>query len=271
MQFDIIVVAGQSNAQGMGKSHDKKPIIVDDVYEALDFNPVVFVNDDNGKYLRLDVKMPPEVTIQNLQEGLGDNGYYYCDMSISFVESYLKNRPIAKGRNLIVIKSAIGGTGFALNQQGVGNVVYERSVKMTNYVLSLNKNNRIVAFLWHQGEHDAFEKPEMDNESRYIFYYNKLKEQLLDFRNKFSRFKFPIIAGSMCDEWKNTLLEKCLIIEKATKDVLTEIGYSGYVDLSGLKSNNQEFNDGDTIHFSKNSQQIIGKRYFDKFKEIVDE
>lgn len=267
--FDIVILAGQSNAEGNGVSTDKEPIVIDDAFELDDANQYEILLHEDGSYRGLKLVMPVETVIKPLQERLC-NSTYFSDLSLSFAKQYIESGLLKEGRKLLVVKAAIGGTGFALNQQGVGNVLYERLLQMTNKALSLNKDNRIVAFLWHQGEHDAFENAKFDDKERYDFYYQKLKEQFQCYRNEFSQFTFPIITGGICDDWKNGYLHQCLAIESATKDVCKEIGFADFVSVEGLHSNHQDLdNSPDDIHFSKKSQNMLGKRYFALYQELI--
>ena len=85
----------------------------------------------------------------------------------------LKKFAIKEGRKVLIVKTAIGGTGFMRNHWGKGCPMTERAFKMIDYSLSLEENSRIVAVLWHQGEHDAFESPELSSLTRENFYFDK--------------------------------------------------------------------------------------------------
>ena len=71
---------------------------------------------------------------------------------------------------------------------------------MVDYGLKLNKDNRIVALLWHQGEHDSFENAELAADERYAFYRENFKKQTLAFRKKYGK-DIPVIAGEMVNSW----------------------------------------------------------------------
>jgi hypothetical protein len=121
--------------------------------------------------------------------------------------------------------------------------------------------------LWHQGEHDAFENADLSIKTKKQYYYEKFKYLINEIKNKYGN-SFPIIAGDFCYEWVNDgMCEQCKAISDATKKVLREFG-GEFVQTKDLKSNNQTIQNGDTIHFSRQSLYLLGKRYFAKFLKI---
>ena len=267
--FDIIVIAGQSNAEGNGVSLEGKPFVMPDAYEIIDKNKYGMKLKEDGSYDSLDFVYPVETIIRELQERINDSGSAYCsDLSLSFVEQYKKSRFYSPERKILVIKTAYGGSGFAFDQQGVGNPLYKRTIDMINVGLSLNKENRIVALLWHQGEHDAFENAQFSYEERYEYYYSNLLKQFLGFREVYKQFDFPIITGGLCRDWKKRYMIQSEAVEKATIDVCNKIGNAAFVIASDLPSNEEAIHNGDLDHFCKKSILILGERYFDAFANL---
>lgn len=115
---------------------------------------------------------------------------------------------------------------------------------MTDFALSLNPDNRVVAFLWHQGECDAFEKNEPD------VFKQQLSDMLYDVRAKYGE-KLPFIAGDFVSEWKNKNIADCVPIVEKIREVAKEAGCSAFVETSDLLSNNQKNHNGDDIHFCR--------------------
>ena len=194
--LDIIILAGQSNAEGNGVSSSNKPIIVSDAYEIIDKNKYGMKLKEDGSYAGLDFVYPVETIIRELQERKVD-GTYNSDLSLSFVECYKRSKFYSTDRKILVIKTGYGGSGFAFDQHGVGNPLYQRMIDMINIGLSLNKDNRIVAFLWHQGEHDAFENAQFSDEERYDYYYSNLLKEFLAVKEQYKQFRFPIRTGGL--------------------------------------------------------------------------
>ena len=222
---------------------------------------------EDGSYDGLDFVYPVETIIRELQERKV-NDTYNSDLSLSFVEEYKKSRFYSPDRKVLVIKAGYGGSGFAFDQQGVGNPLYIRTQDMINIGLSLNKNNRIVAFLWHQGEHDAYENPQFSDEERYEYYYSNLLKQFLAIREYYKQFDFPIITGGLCRGWKKQYPHQSEVIEKATIDVCKKIGNATFVSAPDLPTNEEVLHNGDNDHYCKESILILGRRYFKAFASL---
>ena len=178
--FDIVVIAGQSNAEGNGIKKDDKEIISDKVFQIVDKNQIGTKELDGGKVI-VDMVYPTEMVFEKAHERVDANGKKLADFSETFAKYYIDGGYLKKGRKLLIIKTAVGGTGFARKEWGVGSILFERLNLMVDYGLSLNKDNRIVALLWHQGEHDSFENAELNAGDRYAFYRENFKSRCLLF------------------------------------------------------------------------------------------
>lgn len=267
MVFDIIIVAGQSNAEGYSVSLDSEPLVISDAYEIIDKNKFGMKLKEDGSYGGLDFVYPVEVVIRELQERWS-NDSYCSDLSLGFVEAYKKSKFYSPERKILVIKTGYGGSGFAFDQHGVGNPLYIRMLDMINIGLSLNKNNRIVAFLWHQGEHDAFENQQFSDKERYEYYYSNLLKEFLAVREEYKQFDFPIITGEMNRDWKKKYPHQSEAVQAATIDVCNKIGNAKFVHASDLPSNEETLHNGDTDHFCKKSILTLGERYFEAFASL---
>ena len=269
--FDIIVVAGQSNAEGNGIKKDDKEIISDKVYQIADKNHIGTKVLDDGKVV-IDMVYPTVMILEKAHERVDVNGKKFADFSETFAKRYIDGGNLKAGRKVLIIKCAVGGTGFARKEWGVGSILFERLNLMVDYGLKLNKDNRIVALLWHQGEHDSFENAELAADERYAFYRENFKKQTLAFREKYGK-DIPVIAGEMVNSWAELAENKtkCDAVEKATKDVCREIGNAAIVESEGLLSNDDEFHNGDNLHFCADSIYELGKRYFSAFIKLLDE
>lgn len=268
-KFDIIIVAGQSNAEGNGIKKDDKEIISDKVYQIADKNYIGTKVLDDGKVI-IDMVYPTEMVFEKAHERVDANGNKFADFSETFAKCYIDGGYLKKGRKVLIIKTAVGGTGFARKEWGVGSILFERLNLMVDYGLSRNKENRIVALLWHQGEHDSFENAELGVKERYNFYYEHFKEQMLAFRKKYGK-DIPVIAGEMANSWAELSENKakCDAVEKATKDLCREIGKASVASSEGLLSNDDAFKNGDNLHFCAESVYELGRRYYSLFEKIT--
>ena len=132
--------------------------------------------------------------------------------------------------------------------------------ELVDYALSSNDGSRVVALLWHQGECDSVEKTPPEK------YGEELKAQMLDTRARYG--EMPIIAGDFVNDWKSKNLELCNPIVAKIKEVLAELGKADFVETADLPSNDQKTGNGDDIHFCRQSQHILGRRYFEAFKNL---
>ena len=246
--FDIIIQAGQSNSEGYGFGDTEKP------YE----------NDSRIWYLNSDF------TISIAAERVVNNGVC-SNFSLSFAREYVAAGKLAEGRALLIIRSAVGGTGFADNRWNPTDDLFLNMMEMVHTAIELNSENKLVALLWHQGETETFFDPACEK------HYNQLSRLIYLVRNEFSVPELPFIAGDFVPQWVEENSEKCAPIVEAMRLVCRDISNARFVESDGLLSNAQEVPvhpmgpcwDHDSIHFSRNSLYKLGERYFEKFVEIV--
>ncbi len=257
-KFDIIIQGGQSNAEGCG------------------YGPVCdeYIPSPEILYLLADkqaLELPEGVLVEYADKPFsieiakerisGEN--IFGDFSLTFAAEYIKNGLLAAGRKLLIVRAAIGGTGFQKHHWGVMDKVYLKMLEMVDYALSLNSENRVVAFLWHQGEHDAFEGNIPEN------FQAQLTALLNAVRTKYGR-GLPFIAADFASEWKNENINICEPIVDKIRQVVKQAKNTGFIETSDLLSNNQKFGSGDKIHFCRQSLHDLGRRYFNVYKKIKE-
>lgn len=270
-KFDIIILAGQSNAEGNGWKEENDPeIINENVFHLIDKNPASIY----GK-----TQVEPYIEVAHERHYL-EMKAKAADISETFADEYIKGGYLKAGRSILVVKAAVSGSSFAVKEWGwgIGNPLIGRLFRMTDYALSLNKENRIVALLWHQGETDAMENVDFTEKERYDFYYENFFEQMKAIRTRYNEWNFPIIAGEFVPSWAWGVQnkEKVDAIYKATRNALENIGNFGIVSSAELKSNgetvgkldNFKFCKDDDIHFCADSVYEFGRRYYKVFENI---
>ena len=267
--FDVIVLAGQSNAEGNGIKKDKTEFLSDDVYQVIDKNYIGLKTLDDGKVI-IEMVYPTEIVFEKAHERSDGKGGSLADFSETFAKRYIEDGRLINGRKILIVKTAVGGTGFARNEWGIGSPLYERLRYMLDYALGLNKKNRVVALLWHQGECDAFENAQFSNAERFDFYYKNFVAQTEDFRKKYGE-NIPVIAGEFIDSWAELPENKnnCDVVESALYSATGDMGNAKTVSSKGLISNDEAFHNGDNVHFCAESLYELGKRYYSAFSEIV--
>lgn len=245
-EFDIIIQAGQSNSEGYGLGDADQP------YEPND--RVWYMNGD--------------FTLSCAAERVAGNRIQ-STFALSFAQEYLSHGLLKEGRKLLILRTAVGGTGFLDNHWKMTDDLYLRMMEMIRTALSLNEKNCLVGFLWHQGETDALLN------ASYEIHYNHLMRLLRSVRNEFAVPELPFIAGDFVQQWKHDNIGICTPVVNAIHDVCRDCGHGIFVETGGLKSNAQELYDDpqeaeDTIHFSRRATYSLGKRYFEAFVKVFE-
>ena len=255
MKFDIIIQAGQSNAEGCGLGCVEQEYVQTDKIWQLDAPKRVTALPDRMDIVYLDEPFILKVA----EECEGENGKL-GNFGLTFAEEYIKAGMLEEDRRVLIVRAAIGGTGFSRKEWGVGYILSNKLVELVNYALSLNEDNRVVGVLWHQGEHDSVEKNPPEK------FKAELTEQFQLFRSLYGNM--PIVAGDFVNDWKSKNLELCNPIVAKIKEVVAEMGRGAFVETADLPSNDQKIGNGDDIHFCRQSQHILGRRYFNAFKNL---
>ena len=260
VKFDIIIQAGQSNAEGLGigpVSEEHMPMLLGDVYY-LEAEKTV---EHLPETVRVTYVEKPFTITPAKERGSEHNPM--GDFALAFGAKYEKEVLQNSDRKLLIIRAAIGGTGFVKKQWGLEDKVYLKMIEMADFALSLNAENRIVGVLWHQGECDSFEKNDPD------VFKQQLASLIQDIRKRYGE-NIPFIAGDFVNEWKQKYLSDCEPIVEKIREVLREMGRSAFVETSDLLSNNQKNGNGDDIHFCREALYVLGRRYYDAFQEICN-
>jgi len=132
----------------------------------------------------------------------------------------------------------------------------------------LSRDMRVVAFLWHQGEHDAFERPELPPNERYDFYKSEFSNLVAKVREVLGR-DFPIICGEFTQPWMEKNKIACNAVLAAMQAVLKDDGCGMLVSSAGAKVNKEAVGNGDILHFSRDGLHLLGKRYLEAFEKLT--
>ncbi len=271
MGYDIIVLAGQSNAEGTGLGDGPVFERNERILRLYDPQDNGFEPNDDGEMI-LKVKKPWQFLTAPAEERFCD-GCDRASFGLWFATEYINSGLLAKGRKILMINAAVGGTGFKRGHWGRGEILSERLYEMIDTALK-QKENRVVAFLWHQGEHDVFENMDLPREKLYENYRASLSALFNDVKERYAQFSFPIIAAGFSEEYRNQnegYRSGCDAVLKATKEVCAKLGSAAVVDTFDLRSNNQVSGNGDLVHFCRESLYELGKRYFKKYLEFIKE
>ena len=249
-KYDIIIQAGQSNAEGNGMGEVENP-----------WKPNEDVWYMNGALEGTEFIISPAVETVRKNEVVSN-------FNLRFAERYLEAGLLKKGRKLLILCTAVGGTGFIDGQWKMKDIYYLRMMEMIRTSLALNKENRLVALLWHQGESDSLFK------ASYDVHYAHLTALLNSVRNEFNVPELPFVAGDFVYDWKGKNIEVCIPVVDAIRGVCRDCGHGFFVESDGLTSNMQQLGRltprldnmiEDDIHFSRKALYELGDRYFEGF------
>lgn len=255
--LDIIVLAGQSNGEGYGLGPSDNPYKPTwKILSMRDTDNYGYVVDEKSRGT-FNISMPRDYLIGITEERQNTSGKIGC-LVTSFARKYAEC-DLKDGRRLLIIHTAVGATGFAKHHWGVGEVLYERMMDMTAEALKMNPENRVVALLWHQGEHDAIFLPDLTDDVREAKYVSDLGKVIKGFRERFG--EVPFIMGGFNDELRRSM-PKMDVIMSAMRSLSSDISKTALVNAEGLPTNNEALSNGDQYHFCRNSLNILGERYY---------
>lgn len=240
-KFDIIIQAGQSNAEGCGIGNVSDPYV-----------PVVDI-----------LHLEKDFSITPARERI-DGNCICANFALTFSKKYIEDGRLDEGRKLLIIRSAVGGTGFSDHRWGMTEDLYLKMMAMTRTAVELNPENRVVALLWHQGETDAGNHMKGDE------YRGNLMKLFDSVREEFGK-EIPIVCGDFVYDWKNKNAEICAPIISAQKQIVSEISRAAFVETDGLESNKEiGESEYDDIHFCRRDLYVLGQRYYEAYKEILN-
>lgn len=256
LAYDVIVVAGQSNAVGSGMG--------------------AFTDDRSRDGLILQLgRFADDKKIIQATDGLQHWDYpfnqTYGGLGMSFAREYAKS--LNSNRRVLLIPAAKGGSSIL--QWGTDQTYYADMKNRVNYILSLNPQNRIVAFLWHQGETDILNVANRNaNLSTTAAYTTRLQTLIKSVRGDFAASgSFPILAGGYVPGWNKegtvNVAPLKYEFEAAVYNLLNANPPAYFVSSAQLTSNYESGASAEiiqNIHFSGSSQILFGKRYFQIFQ-----
>lgn len=267
--YDVILVAGQSNASGTGLGETDNPWVKDDRIHILTnefdygFKKTAYGN------VYIDIKVSDDVAIQVADERVEkkDNLRYanfYLWFAKEYADKYLKD-----GRKVLLVETAVGGTGFKGGHWGENDLIFKRMLEMTDCALNLNEQNKLVAILWHQGEHDAYENRDLSIEDTDKYYKENLDKLLQIVRGRYGN-SVPFICAGFAHTFVDEYPKHCKIVMERLEKTCEQINDARYIETYDLQSNMDIGVKGDSAHFTRQALEILGKRYFKKYQDIID-
>lgn len=169
----------------------------------------------------------------------------------SFADDYVKTY----GGQIGLIPCADGGT--CLNQWAIGGKLYNQAITRARQA---QRDGRIIGILWHQGESDSC-SPE--DAAAYEEKFTTIMDSLMA---DLGLHEIPLILGELGDFVGEYLDGKCRYFPQVNT-VLHRIALTrpccAIASAAGLKSRE------DKIHFDAPSCREFGRRYFEKYRELL--
>ncbi|MBE6694583.1 MAG: hypothetical protein E7589_07450 [Ruminococcaceae bacterium] len=265
--FDIILLAGQSNAEGTGMGDVEVEWIPDG--DILQLNAPRVGDCIGGNKWQWFVDFPLDLRIEETKLELHEQETVHRDsLALHFAKKYKESGLLEKGRRILIVNAPLGGTSFVDKHWTPDGRLYLRMVEMLKYAIGLNPENRVVAMLWHQGESDAIGGLYPENGATPPDeYYAHLKGLIESVRELCDNAELPVVTGDFVPLWNQRNAAATAPIVEATKRVTTDLG-GAFVHTDGLISNAEVLGNGDDIHFCRNSVHELGVRYFDGYMSV---
>lgn len=281
--YDVIVVAGQSNAVGRGLGPYEE--------SAADLNGMSRVY-QLGRIAGDNMKIIPATEpLQHWGQRRGTSidrkGFAY-----HFALRYASKLP--PGRKVLIIPAAQGSTSilqwddivqpdarnpFKHGPMQDSTVLYDDMLMRIKYVLAKNPGSKVVAVLWSQGETDVLEIANPRNDiheymSNSLIYQRKLEELLSRLRTALSSQEcFPFLVAEFARSWAplNGRAEGLQAKNEVTAAIKQAVASdpcktSALVSSAGIGVNTDRPNDP---HYSAAGAMLLGDRFYSEFERIA--
>lgn len=152
-----------------------------------------------------------------------------------------------------LIPCADGGT--KISQWQPGEVLFDHAVMMAKLAM---RNSKLGGIIWHQGESDC---GDFDAE-RYRVQFLNMMTQL---RKELNAENLPLIIGEISDKISDdwSAVDGARKLNPLLHKLKDELPCCEIASVDGLTLKE------DGIHFDSVSLRILGKRYFEKYKELI--
>lgn len=225
------LMIGQSNMAGRGDFGEVEPIE----------NPKCFML-RMGRWQKMSEPINPD---RPILEGKFRSG---VGLAASFADEFSKHT----GHEIGLIPCADGGT--VIEQWQPGEALYDHAVMMTRLAM---RTSQFSGIIWHQGESNC---RGLDTAN-----YKKLfLNTMTSLRRDLGAEDLPLIIGEISEniapEYGFYDMRELNVLLRGMPNELPRCAIASAEGLE-LKA--------DGIHFNSKSYRILGKRYFEKYKELV--
>ena len=282
--YDIIIVAGQSNAVGFGNgTYTEESQFLTATNTAKVFQV--------GRFFRHDMRIIP-VTHEPLE---------FWGMNRTFSSTTLDNLGAAypfalrlaatetTGRKVLIIPAAKGGTSilewdnvinnFGSSTDPDSTILYDDMVTRVKFALAQNPKNRVVAVIWRQGEADVNALYIVGNPyHQFMTSSSTYQSKLIAFRNRLrsdlpSQGCVPFLFGEMTKQWVPYVSKYQVMSGLEAKSAITNvIKYVASTDSCNasvfVPSTNTTVNSQGPIHFDAVGQWNMAKKFWAAYQTV---
>ncbi len=240
LAYDIFLIAGQSNTH-LGRGLDT---LIDTDDQRI--KQLGRLGTHNNRVIA--AKEP----LEHWTAAVNDVGF-----GLTFAKAWLaKNRE--EGRRVLLIPCGRSSSGFSGGHWNKGDPLYEDAVERTRYALSLNKQNKLRAILWHQGESDI----------GWPGYQPALDSMIVNMRRDIcGTQETPFLLGGMVPHWvdkDNNRKALQGIIAGAPKRIQNTVFVNPYYPFVIQKQDTTFV----PVHYDAPAQRILGSRYFAMYDSL---
>lgn len=213
-----------------------------------DFGEVLPIKNNKCFMLRMGRWQPMSEPINVDRDILNSEFHSGVGLAASFADETSKYFGIEVG----LIPCADGGT--RISQWQPGEVLYDHAVAMTKLAM---RSSEFGGIIWHQGESDCHNFNSKEYRQRFLNLMTNLRKEL-------NAENTPLIIGeiseNITDDWD--LGDGVTTLNRLLYELKEEIPLCDIASVEGLSLKK------DGIHFDSASCRELGKRYFEKYRDI---
>ena len=237
--YDVYLVIGQSNMAGRGEMTESDKDVI----------PGVYILDDRDSIVPASAPLNIYSSVRKKKEIQGVNP------SLSFCKVVSEKT----SRKILLVVNARGGTSIERWMKDYKGTVrysakvdgperdgmlipslYEEAVRRARIAMQYGQ---LKGILWHQGESNS----DKDASKQYLSQLNRF---VTDLRNDLNAPDVPFVAGEIYEGYNNAVY-----FNRQIRKISRKIDNAYCVSSKGCTSN------PDNLHFSRDGQILLGKRY----------
>ena len=225
------LMIGQSNMAGRGNMGEVDPIENDRCYMLR-----------MGRWQKMSEPINPDRPIFDgrFRSGVG--------LAASFADE------VSRYTGLEIGLSPCADGGTVIEQWQPGEPLYDHAVMMTRLAM---RNSEFGGIIWHQGENNCLK---LDEEKYRTCFLNTMTS----LRRDLGAEDLPLIIGevseNIAEKWGMRGMKRLNVL---LREMAEELPRCAIVSVEGMELKE------DGIHFNSKSYRELGKRYFEKYKELT--